>query len=826
MLAAAGDVAGTGRIVDGYPQAAREFAENELLPAWAEAYSRQDLPAADRRLRILATLGEALVRRIGDAMVHDSVVAIESATNAPSAQARLGRLARGHLSYRTGKRLYEGMALWKASRYLTTAAAELRSGGSPFWLWADFFQAFCTFRRDDSAGSVEIEQLQRRTGRAYPVLLGHLEWTRGLIHNQHGRFTEALAHYTSALARFEQAHQPASAASVHFLLAESLLLLGEPHQAGDHLQAALSHGDQIFKPRWMTTVLNKAAENVRLSGQLRVALLFQNEALHHASLDGGPVPICETLIARGRTLDQLGALEAATRDLAAARSRTEMIADPSMRRLVEGQLSTAEGELFRERDPSRAIAALTTALARRLESGAEVTTTALYVARGRALLAMGDKQRAEHDFRAGIRAFEQRRPGIPSDELRISFFAQARSAFDELIRLQVDVHRDPWAALQLSERARARELLTALLATDPRPPPVVFSASAIQRRLPPRLVVLEYAVLEERTLAWVLSAQTAGFFELAVSSRDLQRLAHELLAALEQGRPEAVVRSAAGRLYDLLIRPLAMALPDGATVVLALDKELHELPFAVLFDTVTGRYLLATHPLIVVPSGTLFLRSLSLGQAGQPLSGQVLVVGNPAFDHRSTQTLSALPGSELEARKIAALYPEATVLVGKAATRERFIEAARGAVLVHFAGHAIINDDFPLLSRLLLAPERDSGAEGALFAQDLYRLRFPHTRLVVLAACRSARAGISPGEGALSLARPFLAAGVSSVVASLWSIDDATGTEFFTEFHRRLLAGSAPVDALRQAQLAMLGSTAPALRHPSVWGAFEVVQGS
>jgi CHAT domain-containing protein len=95
----------------------------------------------------------------------------------------------------------------------------------------------------------------------------------------------------------------------------------------------------------------------------------------------------------------------------------------------------------------------------------------------------------------------------------------------------------------------------------------------------------------------------------------------------------------------------------------------------------------------------------------------------------------------------------------------------------------------------------------------------PRTRLVVLAACRTAAGVVSRSEGALSLARPFLAAGVPNVIASLWDVDDALSRRFFVALHRALLADGEPLSALRRVQTAFLRDADPTLAHPRL-GAF------
>ena len=125
--------------------------------------------------------------------------------------------------------------------------------------------------------------------------------------------------------------------------------------------------------------------------------------------------------------------------------------------------------------------------------------------------------------------------------------------------------------------------------------------------------------------------------------------------------------------------------------------------------------------------------------------------------------------------------------------------------------------DDPARSRLLLAA--DAGDSGALYLRDL-PWRDLRAALVVLAACRSAAGTVSRTEGALSLSRPFLAAGVPNVVGSLWDVDDEVSRTFFVAFHRSLLAGADPARALQSAQLLLLHSGDPTLAHPSTWAGF------
>ena len=79
---------------------------------------------------------------------------------------------------------------------------------------------------------------------------------------------------------------------------------------------------------------------------------------------------------------------------------------------------------------------------------------------------------------------------------------------------------------------------------------------------------------------------------------------------------------------------------------------------------------------------------------------------------------------------------------------------------------------YPGLSRLVLTNE--GGRTETVFAHEIGAMRLEQTELVVLAACRTNLGHIRRGEGVLGLARPFIAAGVPAVIASLADVDDSS----------------------------------------------------
>jgi CHAT domain-containing protein len=278
-------------------------------------------------------------------------------------------------------------------------------------------------------------------------------------------------------------------------------------------------------------------------------------------------------------------------------------------------------------------------------------------------------------------------------------------------------------------------------------------------------------------------------------------------------------------LHDELVRPLIPFFAAQRALVFIADGVLQSVAFASLWDRQSGRYLVEDYLLGVAPSGTVFVRASTSAAVRHATAPRALIVGNPQLDHDLWAGLSNLPEAEAEAADIGRLYARSELLTGSGATKMAFLEGVRGSQVVHYAGHAAASADAPSTARLLFARDPRTGDSGALYLHGLRRSALSRARVVVLAACRTAAGAVSRVEGALSLGRPFLAAGVPDVVASLWDIEDVVSRRFFVAFHRALLAEGDPVLALRKAQIALLRGADVSLAHPASWAVFICMGG-
>jgi CHAT domain-containing protein len=123
------------------------------------------------------------------------------------------------------------------------------------------------------------------------------------------------------------------------------------------------------------------------------------------------------------------------------------------------------------------------------------------------------------------------------------------------------------------------------------------------------------------------------------------------------------------------------------------------------------------------------------------------------------------------------------------------------AGVLHMAAPFRINAASPLFSPALLAsttPRQDDPADdGVLETREIMNLTVPAATVVLSDGGAAAMRDGQAATGAIEWA--WLAAGAGSLVLGRWSAEDAA-PELLAEFHRRLVAGDAPADALRAAR--------------------------
>jgi CHAT domain-containing protein len=283
---------------------------------------------------------------------------------------------------------------------------------------------------------------------------------------------------------------------------------------------------------------------------------------------------------------------------------------------------------------------------------------------------------------------------------------------------------------------------------------------------------------------------------------------------------------AAARLFDDLLGEALQSLPPQVDeLVLVPDGILHQLPFSALRmgSVPLGRRIALT----VAPSATLWLRWREAPPAAAEVP--VLAIADPALgteassitrnlDFREGVALGSLPHARQEGRTVVRrLGGGSELLIGDDAS-ERDIkhrELARYGIL-HFAAHALADDENPDRSAVVLSPGHE-GEDGLLQVREIGELDL-EGRIVVLSACRTAWGRTLNGEGVQSLARAFLRAGAHAVVASRWPLRDDEAAILFDDFYRALGTGASLAQSLRIATEEAIDAGLPV----SAWSALTL----
>lgn len=430
--------------------------------------------------------------------------------------------------------------------------------------------------------------------------------------------------------------------------------------------------------------------------------------------------------------------------------------------------------------------------ARLLAQQGEVEQAFAVAERGRARAFLRRMGNPPPDLRKGVD------PALLSEEesLREKIQALTRRASAEQDRLalakiarEIDGARREYETLRIRLQQASPEYASLVL-------PFPLTVPEVQKLLDGETALVEYLLLEDESLAWVIERDSVHLVRLTMNGEEVAKGVEELRQRIATRQP---IQWQAFSLYLHLFKQLEPHLHHNNIIVVP-HGALHALPFAALTPDAGKTWLVERYTFSVLPSASVL--PVLLAKRTRE-SGRMLALGDPD---------GSLPAAAAEARTVAALYGS-QALVGREASAAALRSAPRPIDHLHIAAHAAFDPARPLFSSIRLA-------DGDLAAHDIFGLDLRGTQLVVLSGCQT---GIGPATdvGELeSLSRAFLFAGAPAVVATLWRVDDPASRALMEAFYRRLRAGTPTAEALRQAQLEILRSEE--WRHPFFWAAFTL----
>lgn len=424
-----------------------------------------------------------------------------------------------------------------------------------------------------------------------------------------------------------------------------------------------------------------------------------------------------------------------------------------------------------------------------------------------------------------IKALESLRSANRESEVRALVGAKWQQLYELQVELLMEQHRlertagHDVEAFDVSEKARARSLLESL---GERFSPTPLGLRQVQQQvLDQDTVLLEYSLGKDRSYFWVVTPQEYSSFELPGWAqieplvRDVQRLLPNSHRRQDQEQAARQARA----LSRILLGPVARRLGTKRLLIVA-PSELQSVPFAALPD-LAGEGppepdgwplpLVVRHEIVSAPSASI-IAALRAQRAGRPEPPKLLaLVADPVYELNGVRPFAGrfepLPSSRSEAEAISRLAGGETVLklYDFEANRDRVTNLPGDYRILHFAVHGEPSKNHPDRSALVLSAfARDGKPRDAfLRACDIQELDLP-ADLAVLSACGTGLGMEVRGEGLMGLTQAFLSAGTSSVVVSLWNVDNTATKKLMLFFYFQLLKrGLRPAAALREAQIRM-----------------------
>jgi CHAT domain-containing protein len=445
---------------------------------------------------------------------------------------------------------------------------------------------------------------------------------------------------------------------------------------------------------------------------------------------------------------------------------------------------------------------------------------------------------------------------------KVALLSRKEYPKEELAALETQVAQLEAQYKQVGESIRAR-----YPAYEQMTHPAAWDLRRIQETViaDDQTLLLEYSLGADKSYVWAVTRRGLKSYELASQAQIVEaaQRAYKLLSAKPVEGATDEVTPALQELSRLILAPVAAELSRPRIIVVA-DRALNYIPFQLLpAPSPASEPLVSNYEVINAPSATILgeLRqeAAQRGRAAKTLAafGDPVFASNYAEVTGSTDSaqLASVQKSESEQwhqalrdielngdsfdpsvikplffarqelanlRQIIAAK-DALVASEFEATRERVLSTDLTQYsILHFATHGLLDPKRPERSGLVLSTVNREGRaqNGFVGLQDIYGLRAP-VRLVVLSACQTGLGKDVRGEGLLGLTRGFMYAGASSVVASLWKVDDEATAALMKEFYSNLLdKGMTPAQALRAAQLSIRQK--PEWRAPFYWAGFTL----
>jgi len=274
--------------------------------------------------------------------------------------------------------------------------------------------------------------------------------------------------------------------------------------------------------------------------------------------------------------------------------------------------------------------------------------------------------------------------------------------------------------------------------------------------------------------------------------------------------------------YEKLIKPVEANLTEKLIIIP--DEEIAYLPFEAFISNqneLNKKGYDELHYLLYDYSITYgYTSSLLFGkEVNRPKIRKVFAFSPSSLEPQ--KGYSSLKGADSEINSIFKWF-KGQAFYGTTASECNFKELMKKTAIFHLAMHTQTDSSNSKYSSLIFNTQKDSVEDGKLYNYEISLCRFD-SPLVVLSGCSTAAGNLYHGEGIMSLARGFLIAGASSVVNTLWDVNDDASSLIISDFYKNLSMGYEKGESLRMAQINYIKKSPPTYANPYFWAAYEVM---
>ena len=336
------------------------------------------------------------------------------------------------------------------------------------------------------------------------------------------------------------------------------------------------------------------------------------------------------------------------------------------------------------------------------------------------------------------------------------------------------------------------------------------AASDIQKLLFGKTALIEYFKVKDQLFIWTITRHSVSAHLIDFSAVHLDNLVENFRISIDQ---RTSITEQAKHLYGLLFAPIEEDLNEVGNIIIIPHGVLHYLPFAALIDR-TGLYLMDKYSISLSPSASVLAFCSKKGDRynKEGISDfSILALGNPDLNSAAYD----LPFAEKEIESIKFDYDDVISFLNEDANEYMVRTKATSADMIVFSCHGEFDPLDPLKSRLLLAKYDDY--DGNLEAREIFGIDMS-SYLISMSACETGLSAIHGGDEVIGLNRSLIFAGATSLLSSLWKVDDLATAVLIKRFFRNLKNTEInKAEALRQAQLIVRREIND---HPAYWASF------